>query len=257
MIGGIIDKGSGTYEIADVTSLSGETSWSDPTPFPDGIDRTLASAVLLPNGNVFVAGGTKNKYSPCSMYNPSTGAWSALAKLPSVRNYHSVAILLPSGQVMMAGWKSTTIEIFSPPYMFAARPTISSAPSVVHYGGTFTISSPEAETITKVVLVRPMAATHQTDSEQKVIEMTNRRDHVNPSQIIVTAPDGEHRHSHAQKGYYMMFAVNAQNVPSEAKWIYLTTAPDISFLLPLLLSEQGPPITDISFLTPLLLSGTG
>lgn len=210
-----------TYEIADVTSLSGATSWGPATPFPDGIDRSLASAVLLPNGNIFVAGGTTSPNSPCSMYNPTTGAWSALAALPSVRHYHSVALLLPSGQVMMAGWENAKIEIFSPPYMFAARPTISSAPSLVHHGRTFAISSPQAETITKVVLVRPMAVTHQTDTEQKVIEMANRHDHANPSQIQVTAPNGLHPHSMAQKGYYMMFAVNAEGVPSEGKWIYL------------------------------------
>lgn len=81
--------------------------------------------------------------------------------------------------------------------------------------------SHEAETITKVVLVRPMAVTHQTDTEQKVIEMANRHDHANPSQIQVTVPNGLHPHSMAQKGYYMMFAVNAEGVPSEGKWIYL------------------------------------
>lgn len=220
VIGGVGGDRS-TYEIADVTSLSGATSWGPATPFPDGIDRSLASAVLLPNGSVFVAGGTPTLNSPCSIFNPSTGGWSAMADLPSARHYHSVAILLPSGQVMMAGWENTKIEIFSPPYMFSARPTISSAPSLVHHGRIFAISSPEAETITKVVLVRPMAATHQTDSEQKVIEMANRHDHANPSQILVTAPDSLHPHSNAQKGYYMMFAVNAQDVPSEAKWIYL------------------------------------
>lgn len=221
MVIGGVGGDRGTYEIADVTSLSGATSWGPATPFPDGIDRSLASAVLLPNGNVFVAGGTPTANSPCSIFNPSTGGWSAMAALPSIRHYHSAAILLPSGQVMMAGWNNTKIEIFSPPYMFAARPTIASAPSLVHHGRIFAISSPEAETITKVVLVRPMAVTHQTDSEQKVIEMANRHDHANPSQILVTAPDSLHPHSNAQKGYYMMFAVNAQGVPSEAKWIYL------------------------------------
>lgn len=221
MVIGGVGGDRGSYEIADVTSLSGATSWGPATPFPDGIDRSLASAVLLPDGNVFVAGGTPTTNSPCSMFNASAGAWSAMADLPSVRHYHSVALLLPSGQVMMAGWENTKIEIFSPPYMFSARPTISSSPSLVHHGRTFAIASPEAETITKVVLVRPMAVTHQTDSEQKVIEMANRHDHANPSQILVTAPDSLHPHSNAQKGYYMMFAVNAQNVPSEAKWIYL------------------------------------
>ena len=220
VIGGVGGDRS-TYEIADVTSLSGATSWGPATPFPDGIDRSLASAVLLPNGSVFVAGGTPTTNSPCSIFNPSTGGWSAMADLPSVRHYHSVALLLPSGQVMMAGWDNTKIEIFSPPYMFFARPTISLAPSLVHHGRTFAISSPEAETITRVVLVRPMAVTHQTDSEQKVIEMANRHDHANPTQIIVTAPDSAHPHSNAQKGYYMMFAIDAQGVPSVAKWIYL------------------------------------
>lgn len=221
MVIGGVGGDQGTYEIADVTSLSGATSWGAPTPFPDGIDRSLASAVLLPNGTVFVAGGTTTTNSPCSLYDPATGGWTAMAELPSPRNYHSVALLLPSGNVMMAGWNNTKIEIFSPPYVFASRPTISAAPTQVHHGQTFTISSPEAETVTKVVLVRPMAVTHQTDSEQKVIEMANRHDHANPSQIIVTAPNGLHPHSQAQKGYYLLFAVNAAGAPSEGRWVYL------------------------------------
>ena len=73
MVIGGVGGDLGTYEIADVTSLSGATSWGPATPFPDGIDRSLASAVLLPNGNVFVAGGTPTSNSPCSIFNPSTG----------------------------------------------------------------------------------------------------------------------------------------------------------------------------------------
>lgn len=221
MVAGGVGGDRGTYEIANVAAPSGTTTWSAPIPFPDGQDRSLASLVLLPNGNVFLSGGSSSTNSPCSLYNPTTGAWTVMAELPSIRHYHSVALLLPSGQVMMAGWNNTKIEIFNPPYMFAPRPTIFAAPDLVHHGRTFVISSPEAETITKVVLVRPMAVTHQTDSEQKVIEMVNIHDHAVPSQIRVTAPDGGHPHSYAQKGYYMMFAINAQGVPSVAKWIYL------------------------------------
>lgn len=221
MVIGGVGGDQDTYEIVNVTAPGAGTTWGAPTPFPDGVARSLGSAVLLPDGNVFVAGGATSTDSPCATYTPTTGAWTPLAELPSVRNYHSVALLLPSGQVMMAGWNSTKIEIFSPPYMFSARPTIASAPNLVHHGSTFVISSPDAATITKVVLVRPMAVTHQTDSEQKVIELDNVHDHANPSQIRVTAPDGGHPHSFAQKGYYMMFAVNAQGVPSVAKWIHL------------------------------------
>jgi len=221
MVIGGVGGDQGTYEIADVTSLSGATSWGPATPFSDGINRSLASAVLLPTGDVFVAGGTTTTNSACALYNPSAGTWSAMANLPSVRNYHSVAILLPSGKVMMAGWNNTTIEIYSPPYIFATRPSISSAPTLVHHGREFAISTPDAEDIVKAVLVRPMAVTHQTDSEQKVIEMANRHDHTNPSDILATAPDSAHPHSNAQKGYYLLFIINLQGVPSEGRWIYL------------------------------------
>ena len=39
--------------------------------------------------------------------------------------------------------------------------------------------------------------------------------------LTVTAPDGA-PHSLAQAGYYMMFALNKQGVPSVAKWLRLT-----------------------------------
>lgn len=222
MVIGGVGGDQGSYEIADVTALSGATSWSAPIPFPDGQDRSLASAVLLPDGKVFVCGGSAAANAPSALYDPAAGTWAAMAELPSPRNYHSAALLLPSGQVMMAGWNNTKIEIYDPPYMFAgARPVIAAAPGLVHHGQTFVISSPDAATITKVVLVRPMAVTHQTDTEQKVIEMPNAHDHANPDQIRVTAPDGGHPHSYAQKGYYMLFALNAQGVPSVGRWVYL------------------------------------
>jgi hypothetical protein len=49
-------------------------------------------------------------------------------ELPSIGDYHSAAMLLPSGKVMMAGWNNTKIELYSPPYLFnGARPVISTA----------------------------------------------------------------------------------------------------------------------------------
>ena len=77
-----------------------------------------------------------------------------MAALPSMRDFHSVALLLPSGKVMIAGSNNTTIEIFSPPYLLRGkRPVISSAPSQVHHGDNFVIESPDADSIVKVVLV--------------------------------------------------------------------------------------------------------
>lgn len=222
VVGGSDPSTNNTYEIIDTTSLSPATNWGPATPFPDGEHRSLSSAVLLPDGNVFVCGGIQRTNSPTTMFNPQTTSWSPMAALPSIRDYHSVALLLPSGQVMMAGWNNTAIEIYNPPYMFrGARPVISSAPSLVHHGQSFVIESPDAASIVRVVLVRPMAVTHETDTEQKVLEMPYIHDHANPTRLNLTAPHGGHPHSLAQQGYYMMFAINNNGVPSVAKWIYL------------------------------------
>jgi hypothetical protein len=172
VLGGSDSSNNATYEIIDAASLSPTTNWGTATPFPDGESRSLASAVLLPDGTVFVCGGIQRTNSPCALFNPATNSWSPMAALPSVRDYHSVALLLPSAQVAMAGWNNTTIEIFDPPYLHrGARPTISSAPSSVQRGEKFDITSADASAISKVVLARPMAVTHQTDTEQKILEL--------------------------------------------------------------------------------------
>ena len=222
VLGGSDPTTNNTYETIDLTSLSPITNWSPAIAFPDGEHRSLSSAVLLPDGNVFVCGGIQRVNSPCTSFNPQTDSWSPRSALPSIRDYHAVAMLLPSGKVMMAGWNNTSIEIYSPPYLFkGARPVISNAPGLVHHGQSFTIESPDAASIVKVVFVRPMAITHQTDSEQKILEMPFIHDHANPTRLTMTAPHGGHPHSIAQQGYYMMFAVNINGVPSVARWIYL------------------------------------
>lgn len=222
VMGGADPSTNNTYELIDATSLSPVANWGAANTFPDGEHRSLCSGVLLPDGNVFLCGGINRINSPCTLFNPQTNTWSPMDELPSIRDYHSAAVLLPSGKVMMAGWNNTKIEIYSPPYLFnGTRPVISTAPSLVHHGQSFTIESPDASSIVKVVLVRPMAITHQTDTEQKVLEMPYIHDHANPTRLTLTAPHGGHPHSLAQQGYYMMFAINITGVPSVAKWIYL------------------------------------
>lgn len=222
VMGGVDNATNNTYQMLDASVLTSLSSWGPSIAFPDGEHRSLCSAVLLPDGNMFLCGGIQRTNSPCAMFNPITDSWSPMAALPSIRDYHSVAILLPSGQVMMAGWQNTNIEIYSPSYLFAgARPTITTFPSLVHHGQTFVIESPDGPSIAKVVLIRPMAITHQTDGEQRVLEMPLTHDPANPTLISLIAPHGGHPHAVAPKGYYMMFAVNNNGVPSEGKFIFL------------------------------------
>jgi hypothetical protein len=176
VLGGSDPSTNNSYETIDATALSSTSNWAPSAPFPDGEHRSLGSAVLLPDGTVFVCGGIQRTNSPCALFAPATNSWSPMAALPSARDYHSVALLLPSGQVAMAGWNNTAIEIFDPPYLYrGTRPVVTSAPSTVQRGQTFEVESPDAGTISKVVLARPTAVTHQTDTEQRILKLPYAR----------------------------------------------------------------------------------
>jgi hypothetical protein len=70
-------------------------------------------------------------------------------------------------------------------------------------------------------MVKPKAVTHQTESNQRALELSFLHDHVHPNNLVVTAPDGGSPHVFAPMGYYMLFILNSAGVPSVAKWIHL------------------------------------
>ncbi len=122
------------------------------------------------------------------------------------------------------------IEVFSPPYLFnsdgaeASRPDITSFPDpeageIVFHGSTFEIGTPQPCDIAKVVMVRPMAVTHHTDTEQRVIQLTFTQS--GATTLSVNAPNGHLPHGMAPRGYYMLFILNNSGVPSVAKFIRL------------------------------------
>lgn len=221
VIGGSTMPAAETAEIVKLSKLS--PTWDHPSIIPGGEARTNVNAVLLPDGTVFVCGGTVSPDVPCALYNPETGQWSEMAKVQYRKQYHSVAVLLPSGKVMATGGSnygggSNVIEIYSPPYLFKGpRPQINAVPNLVHHAQTFDLETPQASDIDKVVLVRPMAVTHQTDSEQRVVQMKFDR---NGTTLKVDAPNGQHPHV-VPRGYYMLFILDDQGVPSEGKIMML------------------------------------
>lgn len=210
--------------------------------FPDGTARRNVNVVQLPDGKVFICGGTSSAADSCWLYTPDAPAsrWRAMDNLTYARNStHAMALLLPSGKVMVAGGSTNRIEVFSPPYLFnsdnslATRPQITSFPDpdggdVILHGYDFDIGTPQAGDIAKVALVRPMAVTHQTDTEQRVIQLSHRQ--TGPQTRTATAPDGRvfpygasrgHSHPIAPRGHYMLFIIDNQGVPSLAKFVKL------------------------------------
>jgi len=144
-----------------------------------------------------------------------------------MRIYHSVSILLPDGTVLhgasgnaMAGAvpvpDENNHEIFSPPYLFkGVRPTIGSAPASVGYGETFTVATPNAAQVTGVRWIHIGTVTHAFDFGQRAntLAFTSAA-----SGVSVTAPSGPNL---APPGYYMLFILNRNGVPSTGKIIRL------------------------------------
>ena len=149
------------------------------------------------------------------------------------RQYHSTALLLPDGRVLSAGggicgtcdqvgYLAKNAEIFSPPYLFkkdgsgelAPRPEITAAPDEVTYGAQFTISTPDAASISKVALVRLGAVTHSVNMEQRYVPLRSPGN----GQVSATAPANVNV---APPGYYMLFIVDSAGVPSVAKMVQL------------------------------------
>ena len=100
----------------------------------------------MPDGNVIVTGGSRENngnggyVTNAEIWNPDTGEWTEV-KVPyeHARLYHSVALLLPDGRIMVGGGGApgprnyTDVEFYSPSYLFdgnqpATRPQVTQRP---------------------------------------------------------------------------------------------------------------------------------
>lgn len=205
--------------------------------------RINATGVLLPDGKVLVVGGHNlHKFNGGSvpsnqaeLYDPVLDSWTPMATMSQPRMYHSIALLIPDGRVVVAGGydpngpgdqNRKSLEFFEPPYMHnGTRPTLTAVSRAdgpsgeLAYGRGFTITSPQAAAIRKVALMRPGSVTHHTDSEQRhvplefVHEAGTDRLHVAPVTDATVAPPGP----------YMVWIVDDQGRPCvRAPFVRLT-----------------------------------
>jgi hypothetical protein len=209
---------------------SATSSWRQIAPM--NFPRMYHNLTTLPDGTVLVTGGgrvgdTLNlgaAVMEAEVWSPVTETWSTLGRMQTPRLYHSIALLLPDGRVLVAGGGRTegvdqlNAEIYSPPYLFkGARPTITFVPASVNYGSSFTVGTPNASSVVSVSLIRAGSVTHTFHADQRYLPMTFRQV-TGGLEIDVPADTNI-----APPGDYMLFLVNSNGVPSVAPILNLST----------------------------------
>ena len=161
---------------------------------------------------------------PAEVWSPATEQWTTLASNQVPRYYHSTAVLLPDGRVLIGGgWggaggtddRQHNYEIFSPPYLFkGARPTITSAPGSVGYSSSFTVGDARRGEHHQGGADRAGRGDPQLRRERPLRPAELHPDRRRP-------PDHRARRTATTRrpGPYMLFLVNNNGVPSVASWV--------------------------------------
>ncbi len=224
---GLAFNANGRTAVIDMSAPT--PAWRETSPMANA--RSYHNLTLLPDGTVLASGGgtrsdgvdLANAVKPAEIWNPDTETWTTVASLTNGRLYHSTALLLPDGRVLMAGGgqlpgsgavNQRNAEIYSPPYLFkGARPIITSAPGTMAYGTSFDVTTPNAAQIAKVSLIRSPSVTHALDMNQR-FQFLNFT--ASAGKVTVQAPANANL---APPGDYMLFLVDTNGVPSTAAFV--------------------------------------
>ncbi len=190
--------------------------------------RANGNATLLPDGTIFVNGGSSynESYSVFTpeIYNPKNQTVKKMSEGRFRRNYHATSLLLPDGRILVAGGDVWNAEIFYPPYLFtkdyenktvlAKRPVIKKLDKNIKRGSVVNLKV--EGNVSKISLISTGSVTHANGSESKFrdIEFSNiSKDNFefkidpNPNNI--------------QNGTYLLFVLNSKGVPSEGKLVFV------------------------------------
>ena len=240
---------------------------------PMPIPRVMGQAVTLPTGQILFLNGAQIGFAGHTLrfdgsftglkadnpvYHPvlfhpfahhhhrSVSSFTVLAPSSIPRLYHSSAILLPSGKVLVGGHSSTSkvcfrketckyntelrLEAFSPPYLTRGqtRPVVHGVAASVTYGEQSLFTLNQTASLDGVVarLIHPPYATHGLSMNERVVEvaLTLSRTLADGSlEVLWRAPPTPEIAPPSQ--HWMLWIVSARGIPSEASVVQLAAKP--------------------------------
>lgn len=230
-----------TYRLAD-------GKWE--TQQPRAFGRTQDDTVILPGGNLLTVNGAYDiRDYGNGPYNPSSdlkyrqietrdalGQWKLgpVQRLP--RGYHSNAVVLPDGRIMVTGDElqqlandpdisddmNGSIEIYEPAYLHQGpRPVLNRVPNgPIAHRSRFEVTTSTPDRVKRAVLLAPTTATHAVNFSQRHLDLriTSRTGGKLTLQAPPTAND-------APPGYYMLFLLDEDGVPSTARFVAIRSQP--------------------------------
>ncbi|KAB1203721.1 Galactose oxidase [Morella rubra] len=219
--------------------------------------RVMGDMTLLPNGNVLIVNGAaagtagweygRNPVLNPVIYRPDSelGSRFELQNPTTIpRMYHSTAILLRDGRVLVGGSNphlgyeftnvlfptELSLEEFNPSYLDEQfshlRPKITSPASQakLRHGQKlavrFSVTGTLAGNLVSVTMVAPSFTTHSFSMNQRLLVLTAEKSTslgISTYEVQVTAPGSAYL---APSGYYLLFVIH-QEIPSEGIWVQI------------------------------------
>lgn len=227
--------------------------------------RVHGNAVLMPNGSVMLVGGVDTPYrkggydvsqeeerfvQEIEYLMPKPTQFPVLpiqerwtwkvdtSFLSTPRRYHSSAILLPDGRVMVGGGdysdggRARKIELITPYYMQPdvirqyGRPRFTIDRKTVPYGGLVRIVLEDSSHVTDLdihaMLIRCASFTHAFGYDQRAVQLfPHSGSSLRMDTYSVRIPNNPNV---CPPGYYMLFITNTRGIPSCAQMLQIVAS---------------------------------